>query len=58
MSVQKVMSLNEAIGVLEYHNKWRRGNKTEMLQPKTVGEAIDVIVSYVKEKRNGGRTNL
>lgn len=43
------MKLKQAIGVLETHNRWRRGEEVEpMLKPSDIGNAIDVVVEYVK----------
>ena len=45
------MTIEEAIGILEYHNKWRRSESDffHMVEPKILGEAIDKVVSYFKE---------
>ena len=46
------MTLEQAIEILETHNRWRRGDDTvPMLKPKDIGIAIDVVVSYFKNKR-------
>lgn len=45
------MTLQEAVTILENHNKWRRGDDTlEMVEPKYLGMAIDLIVEYFKTK--------
>jgi hypothetical protein len=44
------MKLDEAIEVLEAHNKWRRGEETQQQSPKEIGEAIDTILEAVKPK--------
>lgn len=47
------MKLKQAIGVLETHNRWRRGEDVEpILKPSDIGIAIDTVVEYVKN--NGG----
>lgn len=38
------MTVKQAIKVLKKHNKWRRGGEGKQLDPKQVGEAIDVAV--------------
>ena len=44
------MKLKEAIGILEIHNRWRRGEDVEPMQkPKDIGVAIDVVIEYVKK---------
>jgi len=40
------MTLKEAIEILRKHNEWRRGADVEMISPKKVGEAIDVIIAH------------
>lgn len=41
------MTLQEAVKLLENHNKWRRGDDTlEMVEPKDLGIAIDLIVEH------------
>ena len=43
------MDIKQAIGILETHNRWRRGEDSEpMLNTKDIGIAIDVVVEYVK----------
>lgn len=47
------MTLQEAADILEKHNKWRRSEDintiNKMQSPKDIGEAIDVLVKFVKE---------
>ena len=44
------MKLKEAIGILEIHNRWRRGEDLEPMQnPKDIGVAIDVVIEYFKK---------
>tara|TARA_R110001592_G_scaffold318560_1_gene595740 strand:+ start:170 stop:415 length:246 start_codon:yes stop_codon:yes gene_type:complete len=43
------MDIKQAIGVLETHNRWRRGEDLEpMLKPRDIGIAIDIVVEHVK----------
>lgn len=45
------MTLNEAIVIIENHNKWRRGDDTvKPTEPKEYGIAIDILLDAVKEK--------
>ena len=44
------MEIQQAIKILRYHQKWRRGALIEMLDPKDIGEAIDVILGYFKKE--------
>ena len=43
------MTIDEAIVILERHNKWRKGADIEMETPINLGVAIDLIVCEVKE---------
>lgn len=43
------MTLEEAIKILKEYNEWRRGAETEMLHPKTIGEAIDVVLEELEK---------
>ena len=40
------MTIDEAITILKGHNAWRRGDDSDMLNPKLVGQAIDVVVAH------------
>lgn len=45
------MTLNEAIVIIENHNKWRRGDDTvKPTEPKEYGIAIDILLDAVKDK--------
>jgi hypothetical protein len=42
------MTLKEAHDILKQHNKWRRGDEnTDMVDPKVLGEAIDMAVNVM-----------
>lgn len=43
------MEIQEALTLLEHHNKWRQGANIKMVDPKTLGEAIDLIVNTYKK---------
>lgn len=47
------MKIKEAIEILENHNKWRRDSsfppKIDMVEPKKLGVAIDVIIKHFKK---------
>jgi len=48
------MTLQEAVTILENHNKWRRGDGTlEMAEPKDLGMAIELIVEHFKKNKGG-----
>lgn len=38
------MDYNEAKSILQYHQAWRRGDDSTMVEPKLLGEAIDAIL--------------
>ena len=42
------MGINEAIKILENHNKWRLGADVQMANPKTLTEAINTVVEHYK----------
>ena len=45
------MTLKTALIVLEYYNKWRRGDESlDQPSPKRIGEAIDIIIEHFREK--------
>lgn len=43
------MDVQDALRLLERHNKWRRGADVPMESPKEIGEAIDLIVKEYKK---------
>lgn len=43
------MDINDAINLLEHHNKWRKGADIPMVLPSALGEAIDTVVKYFRE---------
>lgn len=45
------MTIDEAINVLELHNKWRKGADIEMQTPTMIGMAIDLVVCELKNIR-------
>ena len=44
-----IMEIQDAIRLLEHHNKWRRGADIPMVNPTALGEAIDVVVKEYKK---------
>lgn len=44
------MTLPEAIAILEQYQKWRLGADTEMIHPKILTKALDLILTEVKKK--------
>ena len=43
------MNIKQAIGILQTHNKWRRGCDIEpMTNPTTLGIALDTVIEHVK----------
>ena len=48
------MELQTAIEILEYHQQWRLGKREDMIEPKKLTEAFDIVLSEVKKNRLGG----
>lgn len=42
------MDIKKATFILKQHNKWRQGADIPMEHPKTLTEAINVIVNYLE----------
>jgi len=51
------MNINEAVKLLDGHNKWRRGADIPMVDAKKLGEAIDIIVDFFRNEENGKQDN-
>lgn len=43
------MTILEAIKILEHFQKWHTGSDIEMIQPKVLTKAIDLILKEVKK---------
>ena len=43
------MTLQEAIKLLECHQKWRLGAEIEMTNEKLLTEALDLVIQAAKE---------
>jgi len=44
------MNIQEAIIILKVHNTWRKGADVPMIDPKELGEAINIVVEYYSNK--------
>lgn len=44
------MTLPEAIKIIEHYQKWRLGADIEMIHPKILTQALDLILDEVKKK--------
>ena len=44
------MTHKEALKVLEYHQKWRQGDKVEQTDPKELTKALGSVIEYLKQK--------
>jgi hypothetical protein len=42
---------SECLHILKTHNEWRRGAEIEMLNPKVIGEALDMAIAIVQKAR-------
>lgn len=47
-----VMTIKEAIAILELHNEWRRGANIPLQNPTLLGTAIDIILTHLKTQNN------
>lgn len=45
------MTLKEAKKILSEFQLWRRGAETEMISPKIIGVAIDVILKHLGNEK-------
>lgn len=43
------MTLEEAVKILEYYNKWRQGYITPMPNPIEITQAIKIILKHLKQ---------
>lgn len=51
------MTTEEALVILIDHQRWRRGADIPMLEPKEIGEALDVAINVLKQRKwNDGNT--
>jgi hypothetical protein len=41
------MSTDQTIAIVRRHNAWRRGDSSEMLPPRLIGEALDALCDHV-----------
>ena len=42
------MTIKKAIEITKHHQAWRRGAEIEMLSPREIGIAIDVLIEKVE----------
>jgi hypothetical protein len=42
------MDLTQAKNILKNHNYWRRGAEIPMLEPKLIGDALDVAIELME----------
>lgn len=41
------MTLQEAVKILETHQRWRLGAEIEISEPKVLTKALDVVLEYL-----------
>lgn len=41
----------KALQVLRKHNDWRRGGRSRQQDPREIGEAIDVAIAILKDRK-------
>ena len=42
------MTIKKAIEITKHHQAWRRGAEIEMLSPREIGIAIDIIIERIE----------
>ena len=47
-----VMTLEQAIEILDLYNQWRRGADIPQQSPQTIGIAIDLVLTTLKTQNN------
>lgn len=45
------MTLDEAIKIVDQYQKWRVGSDIDMVHPKILTQAINIILKEVKKKK-------
>jgi hypothetical protein len=43
------MTTKQAIKILRFHNRWRRGEEIPMQEPAKIGQAIDTLCDAVEK---------
>ena len=51
------MTIQQAIDILDLHNQWRRGAEITQQSPETIGIAIDLVLTTLKNANNGKQRN-
>jgi len=51
------MTIQQAIEILDLHNQWRRGADILQQSPQTIGIAIDLVLTTLKNANNGKQRN-
>ena len=52
------MTTPQALKILKEYNDWRRGKETEMLNPKTIGKAIDKAIEVLTKQQDNNNKNI
>lgn len=42
------MSTDQTIAIVRRHNAWRRGDSSEMLPPRLIGQALDALCDHAE----------
>jgi hypothetical protein len=52
-AIKITMNITEAIKIVKKYNKWRRGDeRLKQPDPKTIGIAIDVLITYAEQHKD------
>lgn len=51
------MTEKEALTILKKYQEWRLGADTEMIKPKEITEAINIVINVIDTKLNNNETD-
>lgn len=51
------MTEKQALNILKRYQEWRLGADTEMIEPKEITEAIDIVINVIDTKLNNNETD-
>ena len=51
------MTEEEALSILKRYQEWRLGADTEMIEPKEITKAIDIVINVIDTKLNNNETD-
>ena len=51
------MTEKQALNILKRYQEWRLGADTEMIGPKEITKAIDIVINVIDTKLNNNETD-